>query len=103
MPPDTTKEQFRVMLQNLLADRFKLTIHREIKELPAYVLTVAKGGPKMKESSPVNAVADADNALPPAPPSGQPTMGPDGFPVIPMGGRAGLFMMMMPGRARMMA
>jgi len=30
-------------------------------------------------------------------------MGPDGFPVIPTGGRAGLFMMMMPGRARMMA
>src|SRR5450432_1081407 len=29
MPPETTKEQFRVMLQNLLSERFKLTVHRE--------------------------------------------------------------------------
>src|SRR5579872_4136200 len=29
MPPQTTKEQFRVMLQNLLAERFKMQFHRE--------------------------------------------------------------------------
>jgi uncharacterized protein (TIGR03435 family) len=51
MPPDTTKEQLRVMLQNLLAERFKLAIHREARELPKYSLTVAKNGPKMKESA----------------------------------------------------
>jgi uncharacterized protein (TIGR03435 family) len=28
LPPDTTKEQFRIMLQNLLAERFKLKFHR---------------------------------------------------------------------------
>jgi uncharacterized protein (TIGR03435 family) len=47
------KEQFRqrqFMLQALLADRFKLRIHRETKEMPIYVLIVAKGGPKLKES-----------------------------------------------------
>jgi uncharacterized protein (TIGR03435 family) len=102
MPLDTTKEQFRMMLQNLLAERFKLSIHRESKELPAYVLSVGKGGPKMKESDPVAAGADPETAaLPPPPPPGQPKMGPDGFPVIPMGSRGGLFMIMMPGRARM--
>ena len=33
------------MLQALLAERFKLTIHREPKELPVYALIVGKGGP----------------------------------------------------------
>ncbi|HEY2017292.1 MAG TPA: TIGR03435 family protein [Bryobacteraceae bacterium] len=42
--------QLRLMLQTLLAERFKLAIHRQTKELPAYVLLVAKGGPKFKES-----------------------------------------------------
>ncbi len=37
------------MLQRLLEDRFHLKVHREQKEGDAYVLTVAKGGPKMKE------------------------------------------------------
>jgi uncharacterized protein (TIGR03435 family) len=40
------------MLRKLLADRFQLTFHREPRELPAYVLTVAKGGSKLKESTP---------------------------------------------------
>jgi uncharacterized protein (TIGR03435 family) len=46
-----TEDQLRVMLQGLLADRFKLTLHRVTKELPAYVLVVAKNGPKFKEST----------------------------------------------------
>jgi bla regulator protein blaR1 len=36
------------MLQALLEDRFKLKIHRETTQVPAYVLTVAKGGLKLK-------------------------------------------------------
>jgi uncharacterized protein (TIGR03435 family) len=39
------------MLRKLLADRFKLTFHREQKELSIYALTVAKGGSKLKEST----------------------------------------------------
>jgi len=39
MPPTTTMEQFRVMLQNLLAERFKLAVHRETKELPPELCT----------------------------------------------------------------
>jgi uncharacterized protein (TIGR03435 family) len=44
-----TKDQMRVMLQRLLADRFQLTLHRELKEINVYTLTVAKNGPKLKE------------------------------------------------------
>ncbi len=39
------------MLRKLLADRFNLTFHRETKELAIYELTVAKNGPKLKEST----------------------------------------------------
>ena len=39
------------MLRKLLADRFKLTFHREQKEFSVYALTVAKIGPKLKEST----------------------------------------------------
>src|SRR5215469_3685733 len=41
----------RLMLQALLADRFKLVMRREMKEIPAYVITVAKGGPKLEKST----------------------------------------------------
>jgi uncharacterized protein (TIGR03435 family) len=41
MAPETTKEQLRVMLQYLLAERFGLTIHRETRDVPKYSLTVA--------------------------------------------------------------
>jgi len=43
------KEQIMVMLQSLLADRFKLAVHRENKEAPVFELVVAKGGIKFKE------------------------------------------------------
>jgi bla regulator protein blaR1 len=36
------------MLRALLEDRFKLKVHREIRQVPVYELTVAKGGPKLK-------------------------------------------------------
>ena len=37
------------MLQALLEDRLKLKTHRETREAPVYALTVAKGGPKLKQ------------------------------------------------------
>lgn len=45
-----TAEQRRAMLQQLLAERFKVTAHRETRELPVYTLKVAKGGAKLKQS-----------------------------------------------------
>jgi uncharacterized protein (TIGR03435 family) len=53
MAPETTPEQFRMMLQNLLAERFKMVVHRESKYLPTYELVVARNGPRFKESVPL--------------------------------------------------
>lgn len=39
--------QLRGMVQKLLEDRFRLTLHREMKELPVYAITVGTGGPKV--------------------------------------------------------
>lgn len=47
-----TRNEFRPMLQALLADRFKLKVHREMKEIPVYALVVGKDGPKFKQSVP---------------------------------------------------
>jgi bla regulator protein BlaR1 len=44
-------DQLMRMLQTLLADRFKLALHRETKELPVYVLVQGKSAPKFHESS----------------------------------------------------
>jgi uncharacterized protein (TIGR03435 family) len=41
-------EQVRIMIRKLLADRFQLKFHHEQREMSAYVLTVAKGGDKLK-------------------------------------------------------
>ncbi len=40
-------QQWKSMMQKLLADRFQLVFHREKQELAAYLLVVAKGGPKL--------------------------------------------------------
>ncbi len=45
-------ERAELMLQSLLADRFKLKVHRETRMMPVYDLVVQKGGPKLKESAP---------------------------------------------------
>jgi len=43
-------DQLRLRLQALLADRFRLTLHREEKIMPTYALVVAKNGPKFHQS-----------------------------------------------------
>jgi uncharacterized protein (TIGR03435 family) len=45
------RDQLRLMLRPLLADRFKLSLHRETRDIPSAVLTVAKGGHKLKEAA----------------------------------------------------
>jgi uncharacterized protein (TIGR03435 family) len=83
IPPGATEEQFRQMLQNLLAERFKLAAHREAKEMMVDELTVAKGGPKFKAWSAGDERKLAGAAANPG--SLKVTAGPDGYPVLPPG------------------
>jgi len=51
MPANVTDEQFRAMMQSMLADRFHFAMHREMREIPVVMIEVAKGGPKLKSAS----------------------------------------------------
>src|ERR1051326_3451359 len=92
IPEGATKEQVKVMLQNLLADRFKAVLHNETKEMPMYALLVSKSGPKMKESAaPANPPPAKEGEArpsgdgPPPPPAlpGRMPMAKDGCPEAP--------------------
>lgn len=50
IPAGASKEKIPEMLQTMLTERFGLKVHHEQKEMPVYALTVAKDGPKFKES-----------------------------------------------------
>jgi len=79
VPPGATLEQFRMMVANLLTERFKLQFHREKKEALVYSLTVAKGGPKLQPHT------DAPPAAAGSPPAGgdrQMNTDAEGFPVV---------------------
>lgn len=72
------------MLQNLLADRFKVVVHHESREIQKYELVIAKNGPKFRAAAPAAPNGQGD-ASPPAPP----TRDKDGYPLIgPKGGMA---------------
>jgi uncharacterized protein (TIGR03435 family) len=42
--------QLALMLQSFLSERFNLSVHKETKEVPAYVLVPAKGGSKLQRA-----------------------------------------------------
>lgn len=84
--PGATKEQFNLMLQDLLVQRFKLQFHRETKEMTSYSLTAARSGPRLRphvETAPV-----ADEGGPASGDSGPIRTDAAGFPVVqgPSGG-----------------
>jgi uncharacterized protein (TIGR03435 family) len=91
MPANTTKEQFRLMLQNMLAERFHLVVHHETQNFPGYDLVVADGGPKFKEATEKPGPAATNGA-------GRVPVGNDGFPVLPPGPRISI--VMLPGVQR---
>lgn len=65
------------MMQALLEDRFKLKVHREKRDVPVYVLSVAKGGPKLiaaKNGSCTPQTFDLERPFSP-PASGRPLCG----------------------------
>src|ERR1019366_4635921 len=58
LPEGATREQVPQMLQALLAERFKLVIHRESKDQSVYAMVIGKGGLKIEESQPPAASPD---------------------------------------------
>ncbi|HLH16478.1 MAG TPA: TIGR03435 family protein [Bryobacteraceae bacterium] len=82
MPPDTTKQQFQMMLQSLLAERFHLSIHDEPQDFPAFDLVLLPRGPKFREATEAASTGTANPAAPPATDR-------DGFPVLPPGPHTG--------------
>jgi uncharacterized protein (TIGR03435 family) len=77
VPAGATKDQVPAMFRSLLAERFKVTLHREDRMLAGYSLQVAKSGLKMKESTAPTPTTDDE-----APASGPPPIGEDGFPIL---------------------
>lgn len=53
--------QLRLMLQDLLARRFHLTLHRETRMVSVYELVAAKGGPKLPPPKPDASVHAAES------------------------------------------
>src|SRR3954451_22764350 len=49
-PPATPSATVNQMLQSLLMDRFQLALHKDTKPFPAFVLTMGKGQPKLKQA-----------------------------------------------------
>ena len=47
----TSQDSLKLMLQALLADRFKLMVHKDTQSIGGFALTVGKGKPKLKESA----------------------------------------------------
>jgi uncharacterized protein (TIGR03435 family) len=97
IPKGTDKEQVGLMMQRLLAERFKLTLHHESKPMAVYTMSVAKGGAKLKEVDP-----DAPLAAPPLPPGALPPPPPPPGAAgagMPRGG--GMRMMMSPAGRRL--
>jgi len=99
LPKGATRVQVPAMFRNLLAERFKLAAHHENRAMPAYSLTVAERGLKIKESAP--APAPTDDAHPAA---GPPPIGEDGFPILrPSVIASGPIVLYRQGRARLQA
>jgi uncharacterized protein (TIGR03435 family) len=84
LPVDATKEQFREMLRNLLAERFGLKVRADEKQMSGYELVLAKSGPKFKEAVPPTP-EDPDDSTPHRHESGPPPRDERGFPVLPPG------------------
>jgi uncharacterized protein (TIGR03435 family) len=62
--PNATQSDLRIMLQALLADRFKMVTHRETKDTTVYALVAPKGAAKLKATT-----GDERSAVLFAPPS----------------------------------
>jgi len=93
MSNEQRKDQISLMMQSLLADRFKLKVHFASRELPIYALSVAKGGAKLPAASQLPAAAEQDNPERPA----------AVLPTSPEGLRKGIFVQYRGQQAEMTA
>jgi uncharacterized protein (TIGR03435 family) len=63
LPDGSTKADVPEMLQALLAERFQMKVHREMRELPVYALQVEKTGLKISQTAPPEAVLENAEAM----------------------------------------
>jgi uncharacterized protein (TIGR03435 family) len=93
IPDGASQDQVPEMLQALLAERFKLAIHRDKKDLPVYALIVGKNGPKLTPASsePDAPIPDSAGAMTLGSEKGQMKIAQDGKggAVMQGGGQAG--------------
>jgi uncharacterized protein (TIGR03435 family) len=78
-----TKAQYRLMMQTLLADRFKLKIHYETRQVPVYALILAKSGklgPQLRLHRPDDPVCATDSPAPAPGSAHNPEVDAGGFP-----------------------
>jgi uncharacterized protein (TIGR03435 family) len=68
----TVQQMEGPMLQVLLEDRFKLTLHRETRQLAVYELAIGKGDPKLQPSKEGSCTPYSVNSPPPPPTPGEP-------------------------------
>ena len=59
-PGEPDLHQQQEMLQKILAERFQLKFHKEKRDLPAYAIQVAKGGPKLSAAADPDAQPDQE-------------------------------------------
>jgi uncharacterized protein (TIGR03435 family) len=103
-----TKDQMRLMMQSLLADRFKLALHRETRQSPVYALVLSKEGKTGPQLQPhvddgscsTTNTTPASGTKPPAPPSPPSSTSGLQLPPIVCGSAFGLFPASAPGRVR---
>jgi uncharacterized protein (TIGR03435 family) len=95
-----TKDQVRMMMQSLLADRFKLAVHTETRELPEYALDLVKPGKTGPQLQAYSANAPCTSTPTTYLPGNQTQLsGPSGFPTYC--GGVGFAQASVPGRARL--
>jgi len=83
MPPATSAQDFQVMLQHLLIERFHMQTRHETRKITGYELVIAPGGSKLKETT-------QDPDAPEGHINGG--AGSDGFMLLPPGHAAGIIM-----------
>ena len=93
------RDQIRLMVQSLLADRFKLTMHHETRQLPVYALVLSKSGKTGPQLVPYSNDHKCLDYVPGGPP---PQRGPDGLLVVPPCGELQGLNTDKPGQIRML-